>query len=738
MNGYLKRNENVNNDVTDVFGTLLNEPSIEKSLKLLTDRIPTFFEESKPVSIKIGLLGKEYQNLYCTDPDVTLVNEIVINGKNEGFIEINLKGLNPEVEDNSSRIEEYKKQLDMLTRVVTLAVEKREEIAQLKSIKKEIQDCYNKLDDYIFVIDSKTNIVDFNTNFQNCTGLSSDELHKMNLSELMEQCAVGSKELLPIIEKAAEYGSFTFECEHLCRNEENIPMSITCKPMNDEKGLFICVGKDISERKRTEELLKRERDKLYNYLDVAGSIIGIVNTDLNVIFVNNKGAEVLGYDKKDIIGKNWFDYFLPESVREITRSNFIKVLDHELDPPDYFENVIITKEGEERLIFWHDVPVEDENGRRIGVISSGEDITESRRMEAMLVESEKNLKTIFNQVDDLIYICRPYGNFIDVNKTMISSTGYTKEQMLEMSPMDIVKPEMKQLMNSYSERIIREESVIFEITFVLSDGTLLPLEINSRLVEYEGEQAILSVARNITERKKAEERLKRYACELKQSNDLKDLFTDIIRHDLLTPASVIKGYAEELLDTISDEKARKLALKVKSNNDRLIEMLETATTLAKLQKQEDIDFEVIDLVPVFKMIIDGFREQIEASQQTVNVYGETHCPAVANPVIEEIFANLLSNAIKYSPVNSIIDVTFSEEANMWKVDVTDRGAGIPDSDKTLLFNRFQRVDKSGIKGTGLGLAIVKRIIELHGGAYGVNDNLEGKGSTFWVTLKKAF
>ena len=861
MNGYSKKNVEIINNITDVFRILLKEPSVEKSLSLLADKVITFFDESELVSIKIGMFGKECHHPDCTDHDMSLINEIVINGKSEGFIEFKLKGLLPDVKDNKSRIEEYEEQLGVLTRFVTLAFENRNEIMELKNLEREMRDCYNKLDDYIFVINSETNIVDFNTNFQECTGYTSDELHQMNISGLMAQCSV-SKDVPPIIEKTVENGHFTFECEHLCKSGERVPMSITCKPLDSEKEeLFICVGKDISEtknavqglhesekkystivekgndgiliiqngiikfansmiseltgydhdeiinqsymkfspandeqgasewlklctskvaekeifdiniatrdngnipveingsiidyeaekaelliirdisdRKRTEDLLKRERDKLYNYLDVAGSIIGIVNTDLNVIFVNNKGAEVLGYEKEEIIGKNWFDCFLPDSVREITRSNFIKVINHELDPPKYFENYLLTKDGEERLIFWHDVPVEDENGKRIGVISSGEDITENRRIEAMLVESEKNLKTILNNVDDLIYICKPYGNFVDVNRAMVSSTGFTKEQMLEMSPVDIVKPEMKQLMDSYTERIIKEKSVIFEITFVLKDETTLPLELNSRLIEYKGEQAILSVARNITERKKAEDRLKRYAGELKKSNDLKDLFTDIIRHDLLTPASVIKGYTEELLDTIKDEQARMLALKVKSNNDRLIELLETATTLAKLQKQEDIDFEVIDLVPVFKMVIDGFRDQSENNKQTVNVYGQTCCPARANPVIEEVFANLLSNAIKYSPLNSIIDITFSDVGNMWKVAVTDRGAGIPDSDKILLFNRFQRADKRGIKGTGLGLAIVKRIIELHGGTYGVENNPEGKGSVFWITLNKS-
>jgi PAS domain S-box-containing protein len=860
MNGDSNNTENVILSITDVFGTLLNEPSIEKSLKLLADRVTSFFEESELISVKIGLLGKECQYSGCTSHDMTLVNEIIINGKNEGFIELNLKGLQPDAEENKNRIEKYKKQLDMFTRIVTLAFEKRVEITELKTLEREMKDCYNKLDDYIFVIDPEGKIVDFNINFVNCTGYSPDELHRMNISELMSQCAVDS-EIPSMIEEVIENGRTTFEFEHLCRNGKKVPMSITCKPLERrDSNLFLCVGKDISEtrnaeqelresekkystivekgndgiliiqdgivkfansriseltdfehdeiinqtymkfssandsqgaaewlrlcsskaadnkifdisiatrenvdipveingsiidydgnkaelliirdiseRKRTEELLKIERDKLYNYLDVAGSIIGIVNTDLEVIFVNNRGAEILGYDKNEIIGKNWFDNFLPDSVRELTRSNFIKVINHELNPPEYFENFVITKEGEERLIFWHDVPVEDETGKRIGVISSGEDITENRRMEAMMVESEKNLKTMFNNVDDLIYICIPRGNFIDVNKSMVSSTGYTKEQMLEMSPLDIVKPEMKLLMESYTERIIREKSVIFEICFVLKDGTFLPLELNSRLIEYKGEQAILSVARNITERKKAEERLKRYANELKQSNELKDLFTDIIRHDLLTPASVVKGYTEELLDTVSNEHARKLAQKVKDNNDRLIEMLETATTLAKLQKEEDIDFEIIDVMPVFKMVIDSFREQIETNQQTISISGNNSCPAVANPIIEDVFANLLSNAIKYSPKSSAIDVAVNDQGNMCNITVSDRGAGIPDSDKPLLFNRFQRADKKGIKGTGLGLAIVKRIIELHDGEYGVKDNPEGKGSVFWVTLKK--
>ncbi|WP_342304118.1 sensor histidine kinase [Methanolobus sp. ZRKC5] len=107
-----------------------------------------------------------------------------------------------------------------------------------------------------------------------------------------------------------------------------------------------------------------------------------------------------------------------------------------------------------------------------------------------------------------------------------------------------------------------------------------------------------------------------------------------------------------------------------------------------------------------------------------------------NPLVSEVFMNLLSNAIKYGPENNVISIDFIDEGKFWKVTVTDRGDGIPDSYKPFLFDRFKRADKKGVRGTGLGLAIVKRIMELHDGYYGVEDNLEGKGSVFWVTFKK--
>ena len=245
-----------------------------------------------------------------------------------------------------------------------------------------------------------------------------------------------------------------------------------------------------------------------------------------------------------------------------------------------------------------------------------------------------------------------------------------------------------------------------------------------------------SLKSSMAERKRTEEKLKKYTEELKHSNELKDLFTDIMRHDLLNPASVIKGYTEMLIDMGGDEKKVERLHKIESSNEKLIDIIETAAKLAKLESVEELEFETKDIAIIIGEVADNFRLQLENKQMEFEFNAEGTYPANVNPVIEEVFANLLSNAIKYSPQKSKIIVDIDDAGENWKVTVTDFGDGISDEDKTLLFERFKRLNTGYMKGTGLGLAIVKRIIELHGGSAGVEDNPAGKGSAFWVTVRK--
>ncbi|MCK5485477.1 MAG: HAMP domain-containing histidine kinase, partial [Desulfobacterales bacterium] len=144
-----------------------------------------------------------------------------------------------------------------------------------------------------------------------------------------------------------------------------------------------------------------------------------------------------------------------------------------------------------------------------------------------------------------------------------------------------------------------------------------------------------------------------------------------------------------------------------------------------------------NIAAMFKMVVDNFRPQIEDKQITLEFNAEGTYLANVSLMIEEVFVNLLSNAIKYSPEKSKIIVDITDAGDDWRVSVTDQGEGVSDENKPLLFDRFQRVNKVAVKGSGLGLAIVKRIIELHEGDFGVDDNPDGVGSVFWVTVKKS-
>jgi len=150
--------------------------------------------------------------------------------------------------------------------------------------------------------------------------------------------------------------------------------------------------KEIEERKQAEETFRRERDKAQKYLDIAGVIFAALNTDQTVEMINKKGCEALGHAEEDIIGKNWVDNFIPQRMRDNVKAAFSKLLLGKIEPIEYFENPVLTKTGEERLIAWHNTIIRDESGNIIGTLSSGSDITERTLMEEALRKAHDELE----------------------------------------------------------------------------------------------------------------------------------------------------------------------------------------------------------------------------------------------------------------------------------------------------------------------------------------------------------
>ena len=236
------------------------------------------------------------------------------------------------------------------------------------------------------------------------------------------------------------------------------------------------------------------------------------------------------------------------------------------------------------------------------------------------------------------------------------------------------------------------------------------------------------------ERQRMRTQIETYAHDLEEANHFKELFLDILRHDLLGPVNQIQ-MAIQLLEMDSSSANAEIFDILRSSAQKLQEMIESASLYARVQKATELERQKLDINEILFGIVHDFRPLMMEKSIQLMYLPSGRCYAEVSPMISNVFSNLVSNAIKYSSSEKPIEINILDVGENYRVYVKDWGFGISDEDKPRLFTRFQRVDKKGVKGTGLGLAVVKRLVELHAGRVWIENNPEG-GSVFWVELPK--
>ncbi len=243
------------------------------------------------------------------------------------------------------------------------------------------------------------------------------------------------------------------------------------------------------------------------------------------------------------------------------------------------------------------------------------------------------------------------------------------------------------------------------------------------------------VARTAGELRQSRESLRRYAGELEEANHFKDFFTDIVRHDLMSPVAVVKGYTDILASGEGEPSRQEIFSAVSRSLRKLAEIIQNSATISKLEGEEDFELTSGDLVETIDSSIGSSAGLMRERHIGLIRSMDGGCPVKVNPLLENVFHNLISNAVKFSPEGNKIKVGIEDGGDRWDAVVKDWGEGIRDEHKEKIFSRFERLGKEGIKGTGLGLTIVRRIVDLHNGTVAVSNNPEG-GSIFTVSLPK--
>ena len=188
--------------------------------------------------------------------------------------------------------------------------------------------------------------------------------------------------------------------------------------------------KETIDLEKSDGLLREERDKAQRYLDIAGVILVSINKKGEVTLINQKGCEVLGYNEEEIVGKNWFENFIPEWLKEDLIPVSKKLLNGELEFVEYHKNPILTKTGEERIILWHNTNLKDAEGNIIGHLSSGEDITDREQAEEALRASEERYRNLYEEAPLGYLEFDTEGRITNVNKKQLEMCDYTNEEMV--------------------------------------------------------------------------------------------------------------------------------------------------------------------------------------------------------------------------------------------------------------------------------------------------------------------
>ena len=286
------------------------------------------------------------------------------------------------------------------------------------------------------------------------------------------------------------------------------------------------------------------------YVDFIPDIILILNSSAEVVFVNEGGAKLLNAHKKEILNKNWIDNFIPDNFRKRVWDVFNKLKSNNpeaIRAVSSFENPVLCVDGAIKTIRWASTVINDEKGRFLSLLTSGQDISSEQQKNIDLEQKELFLRSI----SDFILVYDVNSNIVYVNDAICSALNYTKKEMLNKKLFEIDTKENAQLINFRIKQLLEKQNLAFESAYQKKDGGAIPLDVHSKIIDIDGKRYILSIGRDISEKKKYEEITKESEEKFKKVSE--SLFNPLIIMDNVGMVTYWNKAAEKMLGYSAEE-----------------------------------------------------------------------------------------------------------------------------------------------------------------------------------------
>ncbi|MCS7119784.1 MAG: PAS domain S-box protein [Nitrososphaerota archaeon] len=604
-----------------------------------------------------------------------------------------------------------------LAHIIGQAIEKRKSEKLLKLSEAKYRAVFDSSNDCILLLDLKGNIMDVN-NVAMKYGFRKEDLIGRNVTEF-----VSLKDKLQLLKDIAKKlrGESVENLIEVKTPKGNVLAAYRCKPLVVD-GRVVGIHAVLADVTKSKEMERNYQAVFEN----TGTAMCIIDEDNTLSLVNKEFEKISGYSKGEIEGKKkWTEFVTPE-YRRIMEKYQVERRRKGGKAPTQYTFDFMNRNGQKRkmLINVGLLPGTKKSVASLLDITEYEETQKKiKKLSEALHESEETYRALINGMNDTAWVIGFDGKFIDVNDAAVRVLGYSRDELLKMGPPDIDSTLTEEQIRELIKNMPKDKIQVFETTHITKDGRIIPVEISSSLVTYKGKTAILSIARDLTERKKAEEKLRKTMDELRLANEKLSVVGKWTRHDARNKLSVIKSHiylAKKKLP--ADHPALKHLNEVELACDQIVRIFDFASQYEMLGKEKRF------YVNVGKSIDDAIS--LISNLNNIKIINNCYeLTVLADSQLRQLFYNLIDNSVKHGKTVNQIKIHFEEDEDKLNLVYEDNGVGISDKVRRNLFK-----EGHGEVG-GYGLYLAAKLCEIYG--WKIDETGEyGKGAKFTLTIPK--